>query len=169
MEGYVHIGKIVAVFGIHGEVLLQHKLGPISWEQIDAVFIEEKKGSLLPYFIESRRQKSDAEIYLHLENVAVREQALRLLRRPVFMTEKDFQKNVHPSTPLALLGFTVVDRQKGTLGPLEEVIEAPGQLLIRLDYHGKEVLIPLHEQILEKIDRKHKTIHVTLPEGLLEI
>jgi 16S rRNA processing protein RimM len=33
----------------------------------------------------------------------------------------------------------------------------------------KEVLIPLNEKTLKKIDRKKKQVYVTLPEGLLEI
>jgi 16S rRNA processing protein RimM len=33
----------------------------------------------------------------------------------------------------------------------------------------KEVLIPLHEESLLKIDRRKKQVHVALPEGLLDI
>ena len=43
------------------------------------------------------------------------------------------------------------------------------QLLGRIQIKGKDVLIPLHEQTLLKIDRKQKQVHVELPEGLLDV
>jgi 16S rRNA processing protein RimM len=50
-----------------------------------------------------------------------------------------------------------------------EVIEQPHQMLCRIEINGKEVLIPLNESTIEKIDGKKKQVKVKLPEGLLEI
>jgi len=33
----------------------------------------------------------------------------------------------------------------------------------------KEVLIPIHEASLQKIDKKNKKVFVSLPHGLLEV
>jgi 16S rRNA processing protein RimM len=38
-----------------------------------------------------------------------------------------------------------------------------------MDYQNKEVLIPYTKDIVTRIDRAAKQIHVILPEGLLEI
>ena len=44
MAGYLSIGKIVAVHGLKGEVLLKHELGKkTSLKGLQAVFIEDKK------------------------------------------------------------------------------------------------------------------------------
>jgi 16S rRNA processing protein RimM len=42
-------------------------------------------------------------------------------------------------------------------------------VLLRITLEGKEVLIPLHEETLDSIDHDKKQVHVTLPDGLLEI
>jgi 16S rRNA processing protein RimM len=42
-------------------------------------------------------------------------------------------------------------------------------LLCRLEITKKEVLIPLNESTLKKIDHAKKQVVVELPEGLLEI
>ena len=55
------------------------------------------------------------------------------------------------------------------LGTILEVIEQPHQLLCRIDIEGKEVLIPLHEDTIQKIDRKARQVVVVLPEGLLDV
>jgi 16S rRNA processing protein RimM len=50
-----------------------------------------------------------------------------------------------------------------------EIIEQPHQLLCRIEINEKEVLIPLHEDTIRKIDKKLKQVIVELPEGLLDI
>jgi 16S rRNA processing protein RimM len=49
------------------------------------------------------------------------------------------------------------------------VIEQPHQLLCRIDWKGKEALIPIHEESLIKIDKKKKIVVVNLPDGLLDV
>lgn len=79
MSSYFNIGKFVAVHGLKGELLLQHDLGKkTSLKGLQALFIEEKKDSFLPWFIESAQIKSETEILLKLESVDTREAAMKL-------------------------------------------------------------------------------------------
>ena len=55
------------------------------------------------------------------------------------------------------------------LGEVCEVIEQPHQVLCKIMLNGKEALIPVHENSLEKIDKKGRKLYVHLPEGLLDI
>jgi len=55
------------------------------------------------------------------------------------------------------------------LGEILEVIEQPHQILCTIMLKGKEALIPLHEESLEKLDTKNRKVYVSLPDGLLEI
>ena len=55
------------------------------------------------------------------------------------------------------------------IGEILEVIEQPHQLLCRIDWKGKEALIPIHEESLVKIDKKNKIVVVNLPDGLLDV
>jgi 16S rRNA processing protein RimM len=61
-----------------------------------------------------------------------------------------------------------VEKEK-VLGKVIEVIEQPHQVLCRIDFNGKEALIPLHEGTIVKVDKKKLQVIVELPEGLLEI
>jgi 16S rRNA processing protein RimM len=166
---YFKIGKLVAAFGVNGQLILQHELGnKTSLKGLQAIFIEEKKKSFLPWFIESVKIKSDTEVYLTLEGITNREAALKITQKEVWLPEADFKKFAAQSAPANLLGYTIIDIEK-PLGPILEVIEQPHQLLCRLEINGKEVLIPLHEGTLQKIDHKKKQVIVALPDGLLEI
>jgi 16S rRNA processing protein RimM len=169
MTEYFKIGKLVAVHGLKGELILKHELGKkTSLKGLQAIFIEEKKNSFIPWFIETTKIKSENEIYLKLENIDVREAAKNLTSKPVWVTEKDFKKFAAKTAPVSLLGYSVINNNE-TLGVILELIEQPHQLLCRLEIKGKEVLIPLHDESLKKVDHKKKEVLVELPAGLLEI
>ena len=166
---YYKIGKLVAVSGLKGELLLKHTLGKkTSLKGLQALFVEEKKSSFLPWFIESTRIKSDEETYIKLEGLDTREAANKLTQKEVWLPEPDFKKFASKSSPISLLGYMII-HEKEPLGEILEIIEQPHQLLCRLEVKGKEVLIPLHEESLEKVDHKNKKVTVVLPDGLLDI
>ncbi|MEP7374806.1 MAG: ribosome maturation factor RimM [Chitinophagaceae bacterium] len=169
MAEYFKIGKLVAAFGVNGQLILQHELGKkTSLKGLQAIFIEEKKKSFLPWFIESVKIKSDNEVYLTLEGIINREAALKITQKEVWLPETDFKKFAAKSAPANLLGYAIIEIDK-SLGTILEVIEQPHQMLCRIEITGKEVLIPLNESTLQKIDHKNRQVIVTLPDGLLEI
>lgn len=169
MTEYFKIGKLVAVYGLKGELILQHSLGKkTSLKGLAALFIEERKGSFLPYFIETTRIKGAEDLYIKLQGIDTREGAIKLAQKEAWLPEPDFKKFSAKSSPISLLGYNVVENG-GTLGPILEVIEQLHQILCRLEIEGKEVLIPLHEGTIKKIDARKKQVTVELPEGLLEI
>ncbi len=166
---YFKTGKLVAASGLKGELIFKHELGKkTSLKDLKAIFIEDKKNSFLPWFIESAKIKNESEIYLKLEGVETREAAAKLSPKEVWMTEADFKKYAAKSAPASLLGYTIYN-SKDKLSEVLEVIEQPHQLLCRLEINSKEVLIPINESFLKKIDHKKKEVIVELPDGLLEI
>lgn len=169
MKNYLSIGKFVATFGYKGELVLQHHLGKkTSLKDLEAIFVEDRKDVMLPYFIEAARIKNEQEIYIKLEGINAKESAQKLVQKQLWLKEEDFHKYAGKKAPISLLGFHVIDN--GTdLGEITEVIEQPHQLLCRIEKEGKEILIPLHEDTLQKMDNKKKQVHVNLPDGLLDI
>ena len=63
----------------------------------------------------------------------------------------------------------MVINEEEELGEVCEVIEQPHQVLCKIMLNGKEALIPVHEDSLEKIDKKNRKLFVNLPDGLLDI
>lgn len=166
---YISIGKFVASFGVQGELILLHHLGKkTSLKGLEVIFVEIVKGELLPYFIKSAKIKSEEEVYLKLEGIDTKEAAGRLRQKEVWFTEEAFQKYSAKSSIMSLLGFHLID--DGTdRGAILEIIEQPHQMLARIDLDGKEALIPLHQETLQKIDKKNRRVHVVLPDGLLDV
>ena len=169
MTNYCSIGKLVATFGINGELVLKHHLGKkTSLKGLETLFIEKQKDELLPYFIESAKIKNDDEVFLKIEGINTKEAARILVTKQVWLPEEDFHKYAAKSAPISLLGYHIIN-DNTDLGEILEVIEQPHQLLCRISLEGKEALIPVHPETLQKIDKKSKKVMVVLPDGLLDI
>lgn len=169
---YIQIGKLVATHGIKGDLILEHAVGdrlkPGALGQIKALFIEPVKGAYIPYFVEKITPRSSAEWLVKLEGTDTKEAARLLVRKNAWLQRKDFDAMMDGFQPVALVGYLVVSDGQ-ILSEVEEVIEQPHQILLKITYQQKEVLIPLHSETLKKVDPNHRKVHVSLPDGLLEI
>ena len=169
MSQYFKIGKLAASFGLKGELVLQHSLGKkTSLNGLETIFLEEGKDNLMPYFIATSAIKNDTEVYIKLEGIDSKETARKLTPKEVWITEEDFKKFAAKAAPISMLGFHLINEEED-LGEIIEVIEQPHQILCAILLDGKEALIPIHGESLDKIDQKNRKVYVTLPDGLLDI
>jgi 16S rRNA processing protein RimM len=169
MNNYFKIGRLAGTFGINGQLVLEHNLGKkTSLKGLESIFIERNENSFLPYFIESAKIKNDREVYLRLEGISSKEAAHHLIKNEVWLAENDFKKLAAVAAPISLLGYMVLN-EKEEIGEVIEVIEQPHQVLCKILLDNKEALLPIHEETLEKIDKKNRRLFLNLPEGLLDI
>ncbi len=169
MSQYFKIGKLAASFGLKGELVLQHSLGKkTKLNGLETIFLEEGKDNLMPYFITTTNIKNEVEVLIKLEGIDSRETARKLTPKEVWITEEDFKKFAAKAAPISMLGFHLVNEEED-LGEIIEVIEQPHQILCAILLDGKEALIPIHGESLDKIDEKNRKVYVTLPDGLLDI
>ena len=68
-----------------------------------------------------------------------------------------------------IIGFEVIDADHGNIGIIQSVNDTTSQALFEILKGDKELLIPITDQIITKVDRATKTIHVTTPEGLVDL
>jgi len=148
---------------------MEHHLGEeVCFDNIKALFIEEGQGRFIPYFLASAKSRNEGEMLILLEGIGTPEKARLLVRKKVWLPEQDVKQIASASAPIGWLGFDVYDGKK-LLGKVLEVIEQPAQILLRLEINEKEVLVPLNESTLVRIDLKKQRIQVELPDGLLDI
>lgn len=169
MSQYIHIGKIAAPHGLTGQVIVEHALGKrITFNGIEAIFVEKNTASFIPFFIQKAVAKTQTLTHVQLEGIQSREATTPIVGKKVWLPEEEFQKLVDKKSPLALLGYQVMEAGK-LLGVIQEVIEQPHQLMVTILYQGQEAYIPLHEKSLKSVNHSTKTISVELPDGLLDL
>lgn len=170
MDNYFSIGRLVATFGLQGELVLKHSLGKrTSLKGITAIFLENRKNSFIPYFVEKAKAKDHDQVYVKLEGINTKEAAQKITQTNVYLAEADFKEQVSKDAAVSMLGFMVEDENLGEIGIIDEVIEMPLQILAKVIYREKEMLLPINEASLVEVLQKEKRVKLRLPEGLIDI
>jgi len=165
----IRIGKIVATHGLQGAVIMTHIVGNSQWlKPGDVLFLELHKESYIPFFISQLKASNDEEYVLNLEDTNSNEAARKLVGKNVYVNEDILSKHATDS-PLLWIGFNVVDREKGSLGPIEDVLQAGPQWLAKITYNDKEVLLPLVDDMILDVNMKNKFVRMDLPDGILDL
>ncbi len=69
-----------------------------------------------------------------------------------------------------LLGAELVDRQRGLLGSVTDILNAGSGIILLVSQAGEpDILIPFLRSIITAIDPECTTIQVDLPQGLFEL
>lgn len=165
----IRIGKIVATHGLQGWVVMTHITDASDWMKKGmALMAEMHKGSMIPFFVEDFKASADDEYLVKLEETDDIAEAKKLVRKHVYVQEEILASKARQS-PLMWIGFQVTDVHKGVLGTIEDVMQTANQWLGKLEYEGKEVLLPLVPQMIKDVNIKNKRLIMELPEGLLEV
>ena len=68
-----------------------------------------------------------------------------------------------------IIGFKVTDLNKGQVGTIKGVNDQTAQALFIIDHEGTEILIPINDEFIVKLDRENSTITLNTPEGLIDL
>ena len=162
------LGRIQKVQGYDGT--LSVKLDRDFTEDIsdmESVFIEYE-GKPVPFFISSIEDEGGDIIKLRLEAYDSYDKASMFTGCRVSMTSGPRREDDDDNS--GITGFTVILSDRSIVGVIEEIIQNPGQDLLRiLSPEKKEILVPLHSDLITGINKKKKTLSMDLPEGLIEI
>lgn len=165
----LRVGKIAGVHGLQGAVVLRQIIDDTGWlKKGDVLFIELKRESFIPYFIETAKAANDTEYIITLDDVQGTEEAKKLVGKTVYVKEEVLE-TAKVDSPLMYIGFNLVDKTKGGVGTIEDVLLMGKQWIARLTVDGKEVLIPLVEEMILDVNYKNKYLKMDLPEGLLDV
>ena len=157
----LRIAKVLKSNGTDGDILLG--LSGIDIEQIDTkepVFIEFD-GLPVPFFFESLKARGNSKAIAHLTDVDNLEDAEEIVGREV---RADYFEEEAEGEDFA--GWTLYDgeRRVGEVTGLEPI---PGNPCLDVEVEGEEVLVPLHEDFVVRIDPVAKILFLNLPEGLI--
>jgi len=169
-EECFYLGKIVSKYSYKGEVLVKIDTDePELYEDMESVFISLGK-NLVPFFISRCRLHKSNLLRIDFEEVneeadADRIMGLELYLPLTFLPKLEGNKFYFHE----VIGFTVMDSAHGDVGIIQSVNDSTSQALFEIQKDDKQLLIPINDEIITKVDRDSKTIHVTTPEGLVEL
>ncbi|WP_339903324.1 ribosome maturation factor RimM [uncultured Cyclobacterium sp.] len=164
------LGHIAKVHGLHGEVILVLDVDyPDDYEGLGHVFVENGN-RLVPYILEhmvpqpNNRFLAKFEEFDHVDKVKPMVGSALYLPVTALPELDEDQYYFHE-----LVDFLVVDEELGELGKVKVIYDMETQDLIGMEYKDREVLIPLKDGIIQKVDKAEKKVFCRLPEGLIDI
>lgn len=169
-EECFYLGKIVSKFSFKGEVLIKLDTDePEEYTGMESVFVDYNE-NLVPFFIERSGLHRSTLLRVKFEDVDTEEDAEDIMKCDVYLPlnqlpELDGDKFYFHE----IIGFTVEDINYGTVGKITGINDSTTQSLFEIDKDGKQVLIPLNDEFIEKLDKKNKIIFVQTPEGLIDL
>ncbi len=169
-EDCFYLGKIVKKYSFKGELLAKLDTDqPDLYDNLEAVFID-LRGNLVPFFIESSQLHKSDLLRLNFEDVNSEADADALIKSELYLPldllpKLDGDKFYFHE----VIGFTIKDKNFGVVGILKGINDSTAQSLFEIDRDGIEILIPMNDEFIDKVDRKNKTIVVDTPEGLIDL
>ncbi len=165
-----YLGYVAKLHGFKGEVsLFLDVTNPADYETLDAVFIDIND-QLTPFFVESLKLKNNGFAAVRFEGLNDENSAKKLLRKQLYLPAQVLPKlegnNFYDHE---VVGYKVFDANFGEVGVLEQVVDFKVNPLLQVMNGEKEVLIPLLDNTVQKVDRENKELHVIAPEGLIAL
>lgn len=165
-----YLGKIVKKYSFKGEVLIKLDTDePELYENLEALFID-LRNNLVPFFIESSQFHKSELLRVKFEEVDTEEDADSILKCDVYLPLEFLPKLEDDKFYFhEIIGFTVEDVHFGTVGIIKSINDTTAQALFEIDRDGTEILIPMNDTFIKKVDKKKKLILVDTPEGLIDL
>lgn len=169
-EDCFFLGKIVKKYSFKGEVLVKLDTDePELYGNMDSVFVEVRR-NLVPFFIESSQFHKSELLRIKFEDVDTEEDAEALIKSELYLPLEFLPKLDDDKFYFhEIIGFKVVDKNFGHVGIIKSVNDSTAQSLFEIDRNGIEILIPMNDEFITKIDKTNQTIQVETPEGLIDL
>ncbi|HBI01687.1 MAG TPA: ribosome maturation factor RimM [Flavobacterium sp.] len=169
-EECFYLGKIAKKFSFKGEVLVYLDTDePELYENMESVFVELNK-NLVPFFIENSSLHKNDFLRVKFEDVETEEDADAIMGCELYLPLSFLPKlEGNQFYYHEVIGFEVEDQRLGVVGKIVSINDTTAQPLFEVLNGNVEMLIPMIDQFLVKIDRDNKKVVMNLPEGLVEM
>ena len=168
-----YLGYISKAIGNRGELAFKLDVdSPSSYESMGDVLIQmqEKDEELVPFFMSAAQLLNNGLLRCKVEDINSLDEAKTFIGKSLYWPIdrlpklKGNQFYFHE-----VIGYNVIEAEKGKLGVVTTVLEFSTSNLLSISYEDKEILIPITDESIVKVDRENKTLHIKATEGLIDL
>jgi len=170
-EDAFYLGKVIKKYSYKGEVVIKLDTDePEIYQDLKTVFLD-LNGKLIPFFIKECLFQKGNQLRVRFEDFTSEADAEQILKKAVYLPLTMLPKlEGNKFYYHEVIDFNLVDQNFGLVGKIKSINDSTAQeLFIVNNKDGKEILIPLVDDFLIKIDRTNKQVIVNTPIGLIEM
>lgn len=168
-ENVFKIGRLQKSHGIKGEISILYYQDSFGDIDVDYYFMD-LDSIFVPFRIEEINFMSDTRGRVKFEDIDDENTAAKYSNIDIYILKDEMPEiQEYPDSEWDLLvGYDVIDQNQNNLGTIEHVDYSTINTLFVVRKNNEEHLIPATEDFITQIDQDNKTIHLNLPEGLIE-
>lgn len=165
-----YLGDIVSKFSFKGEVQIKLDTDePGAYTNLESVLVDFND-KLIPFFIEKSNLQKTNLLRVKFEDVDDEADALELIKKSVYLPLSELPELDETQFYFhEVIGFQAYDAKEGHFGVIKGIDSNSPQALFLIDQEGKEILVPVNDVFIKKIDKGSQRIDFDLPEGLLDL
>lgn len=169
-EDCFYLGKIAKKFSYKGEVLIWLDTDePELYEDMESVFVEQNK-HLVPFFIVSSSLHKGDFLRTRFEDIDSEDDADKIMGSAVYLPLSALPKLEGNKFYFhEVIGFDAEDERLGNIGKIVSINDSSAQPLFEILKGETEILIPMIDDFIVKIDRENKKVVLNTPDGLVDL
>ncbi|NVK03799.1 MAG: 16S rRNA processing protein RimM [Flavobacteriia bacterium] len=163
------LGTITRQHGYKGDVVAKIDTDrPEHYENLESVLLLQG-GGLIPFFITHSQLLKKDQLLLRFEESKSAKEADAFMGKDLYLPLASLPKLEGKSFYFhEIEGFEVLDHDE-VIGIAQDVMDRPGQPVLRVMHEESEILIPLVDEFIDKIDRSTRKLYLQVPEGLVDL
>lgn len=170
LNDHYYLGRILKPIGVKGNMLIFLDVDdPDQYKNLDAVFVFVG-GNLVPFLIKEIQLRPGKQAQVVFQDITSMDQTDILIGAGLYLPLAALPKLGENQFYFhEITGYKVIDEEFGEIGVVEKVLEYPKQALLQIIFGKKEILIPIADEIIHKVDKENRIIHISTPNGLIEL
>lgn len=168
IEDCYNLGRVTKPWGVKGQMVIFLDVDtPEDYLGLDSAFVEVK-GWLVPYFFHVDSLNGNKAVVTFEDIDATQAAALagHDLYLPLDLLPKLEGNKFYFHE---VVGYRVIDEQHGDIGVLQQVIDYPAQPLFQVFQNDTEILVPVIDEVIKRVDRENKVLYIAAPNGLIDL
>ena len=166
---HTKIGTIISKHGFNGSLILKvFDKDSDNLSKLNFLFIEINE-KYIPFKLDSINNFKNRSCKIKFNEVNDDIYANQLISKSVFVKSDDYpdiKKEI--SVYSEIINFSAFNNEE-KIGEIININENLPQPVFEINYKSKIVMVPIHKDLIIKIDKENKNIFLRIPDGLLDI
>lgn len=170
-EETIKVGKFQKTHALKGELNAILDIDPECFVEGKPLIVQID-GILVPFFLDSIRNKGTVSYLIKIEGIDSEEDARGFVNKDILLLKKDAEEyQISTDVDEDFIGFTIIDEKTGKIiGTIENVDDSTDNVLFIVNADKEFPLyIPAVDDFVSNIDEDEQKLYMKLPEGLIEM
>lgn len=170
-QNCVKIGQFKKPHGVAGTLTLNFEPAYEDSLSDAEVLLTDTEGLLVPWFVteEGIRLIAHGTALIDLDWIEDEQAARKLCGMDVYIEKEAIYSHEGWEVQSNLTGYLMLDRTGKMIGTITALDDFSGNIVCTVNTVSGEKMVPLHPEIIRKVDDEAKAIFIDLPEGILDL